>query len=219
MTPLRKGQKDDSIKILQRALGLIDDGVFGQLTEEAVRSFQRSKGLFPDGIVGQKTWDALFPDKGYVLKKSRRIIKDLVIHCTASPEGRDLTVQDIRNMHLKNGWSDIGYHYVIDLNGNIHNGRDVDMIGAHVSGHNSHSIGIVYVGGLGSNGKGKDTRTPKQKEALVKLLLELREFYPTARICGHRDFSKDLNNNGIIEPNEWIKECPSFEARTEYKDI
>lgn len=219
MTPLRKGQKDDSIKILQRALGLIDDGVFGQLTEEAVRSFQRSKGLFPDGIVGQKTWDALFPDKGYVLKKSRRIIKDLVIHCTASPEGRDLTVQDIRNMHLKNGWSDIGYHYVIDLNGNIHNGRDVDMIGAHVSGHNSHSIGIVYVGGLGGNGKGKDTRTPKQKEALVKLLLELREFYPTARICGHRDFSKDLNNNGIIEPNEWIKECPSFEARTEYKDI
>ena len=219
MTPLRKGQKGDSIKILQRALGLIDDGVFGQLTEEAVRSFQRSKGLFPDGIVGQKTWDALFPDKGYVLKKSRRIIKDLVIHCTASPEGRDLTVQDIRNMHLKNGWSDIGYHYVIDLNGNIHNGRDVDMIGAHVSGHNSHSIGIVYVGGLGSNGKGKDTRTPKQKEALVKLLLELREFYPTARICGHRDFSKDLNNNGIIEPNEWIKECPSFEARTEYKDI
>lgn len=219
MTPLRKGQKGDSVKILQRALHLVEDGIFGQLTEEAVRDFQRKNGLFPDGIVGQKTWDALFPQKSFIMKKSRRIIKELVIHCTASPEGRNLTVEDIRKIHLKNGWSDIGYHYVIDLNGNIHNGRDVDLIGAHVSGHNSNSIGIVYVGGVDRNGKGKDTRTPKQKEALVKLLHELREYYPTARICGHRDFSKDLNGNGIIEPNEWIKECPCFSVRDEYRNI
>lgn len=226
MTVLRKGNKGEEVKALQSKLGLMADGIFGQLTEEAVRDFQRKNGLFPDGIVGPKTWAVIFEDKGYVLKKSRRLITDLVVHCTASPEGREMTVDQIRAMHTApvskggRGWNDIGYHYVICLDGSIHNGRDVDFIGAHVSGHNSNTIGIVYVGGLATDCKtAKDTRTAKQKEALVKLLTELRKFYPSAKIRGHRDFSKDLNGNGIIEPKEWIKACPCFDARTEYKDI
>ena len=220
MTILRKGSRGDEVKKLQRALGLIDDGIFGNLTDEAVRTLQRENGLFPDGIVGPKTWAVLNRNKGYVLKKSRRLITDLVIHCTATPEGRDLTVEDIRRMHKANGWSDIGYSYVVYLDGSIHNGRDVDLIGAHVAGHNAHSIGIVYVGGLTKDGKkAKDTRTPAQKAALVKLLTELRELYPHAKISGHRDFSPDKNGNGIVEPNEWIKACPCFFPKLEYKDI
>ena len=219
MKVLRLGSTGNEVKRLQKALGLIADGIFGRLTHEAVRAYQRSHGLFPNGIVCEKTWAALFPGRGYVLKRSRRLIKDIVVHCTATPEGVDKDVEYIRKIHLANGWSDIGYHYVIYLDGTIHNGRDVDFIGAHVSGYNAHSIGVVYVGGVDAAGKPKDTRTAEQKTALVKLLKELRELYPHARIRGHRDFSKDLDGNGIIEPKEWVKACPCFDAKHEYEEI
>ena len=93
------------------------------------------------------------------------------------------------------------------------------MSGAHCTGHNTHSIGICYIGGLSANGKCKDTRTEKQKKALLNLLTNLRKLYPKAKIIGHRDTSPDKNGNGIIEPKEWVKECPSFDAKTEYKKV
>ena len=222
MELLRKGSKGLMVKQIQRALNLLPDGIFGSLTEERVKEFQRTHGLTPDGIVGARTMAALFPSvitSAVGLKKSRRRIDYIVVHCTASPEGRNMTVGDIRRIHKKNGWSDIGYHYVIDIDGRILEGRDVDLSGAHVSGHNSYSIGVVYVGGLDRNLKAKDTRTEKQKAALLSLLCDLRKLYPKAEICGHRDFSPDLNGNGIIEPQEWIKECPCFEAKKEYKSL
>ena len=88
-----------------------------------------------------------------------------------------------------------------------------------MSGQNSRSIGICYVGGLDANGKGADTRTPEQKEALIWLLSRLACMFPDATIKGHRDYSPDLNGDGIIEPWEYIKECPCFDAAIEYSNI
>lgn len=228
METLRKGSRGESVKLLQRLLNLHADGIFGHLTEEAVKTFQAEHSLVVDGIVGPKTWAKLpsspepsssLPLIGNLVKKSKRTITDIAIHCTATVEGKNYTVAQIRAIHVEGrGWSDIGYHYVIDLNGNIYKGRDVDIIGAHVSGYNSHSIGIVYVGGLDKDDKPKDTRTPAQKEAFLKLLKDLRYFYPNAVIKGHRDYSPDLNGNGTVEPWEWIKACPCFDC-SEYSHI
>ena len=140
------------------------------------------------------------------LKKSRRRINEIIVHCTATPEGRDYTVADIRQMHKAQGWVDIGYHYLIYRDGSIHEGRNVDMVGAHCQGHNAQSIGVCYVGGVARDGKTpKDTRTPAQKDALIHLLMQLVCLYPDATIRGHRDFA--------------AKACPSFDATREYKNL
>ncbi len=141
-----------------------------------------------------------------MLKKSRRRINEIIVHCTATPEGRDYTVADIRQMHKAQGWVDIGYHYLIYRDGSIHEGRNVDMVGAHCQGHNAQSIGVCYVGGVARDGKTpKDTRTQAQKDALVHLLMQLVCLYPDATIRGHRDFA--------------AKACPSFDATREYKNL
>ena len=140
------------------------------------------------------------------LKKSRRRINEIIVHCTATPEGRDYTVADIRQMHKAQGWVDIGYNYLIYRDGSIHEGRNVDLVGAHCQGHNAQSIGVCYVGGVARDGKTpKDTRTQAQKDALVHLLMQLVCLYPDATIRGHRDFA--------------AKACPSFDATKEYKNL
>lgn len=204
MRTLKKGCRGDDVKKLQRALKLYEDGIFGKLTEEAVKQFQAKYGLVADGIVGPHTWALIQGDP--VLKKSRRNINQIIVHCTASYEGQEMTVEQIRRIHIKErGWSDIGYHYVVYLDGTIHNGRDVNIAGAHCTGHNTHSIGVVYVGGLAKNGKAKDTRTPEQKAGLLRLLKQLKQLYPKATIHGHREYAN--------------KACPCFDANKEYKDI
>ena len=224
MTVLKIGSKGPDVMKLQQLLAdhnlaVIPDGIFGQITKEAVQVFQRENGLFPDGIVGEKTWEKLQPEEGIILKRSRRRIDRILIHCTATPEGKDYTVDQIRQWHTLpkpkgNGWSDIGYHYIIYRDGSVHLGRDVDIMGAHCEGYNPNSIGIVYVGGL-ANIPGvpldklpaKDTRTDAQKLALLDLLVKLRQMYPSAKIAGHRDY----DSKG--------KSCPSFDAKNEYRDI
>lgn len=223
---LKKGDRGEEVKLLQKALHLYEDGIFGRITEDAVKAFQRANGLKVDGIVGNQTWSKLdFKEEknasSLVLKKSRRRIDEIIVHCSDTPEGRHHTVADIRAWHKAKGWNDIGYHYLVYIDGAIHNGRSVDISGAHCSGHNSNSIGICYVGGCEGEEKygkifpktdkkgnhiPKDTRTPEQKDSLLYLLKELRKMYPNAKIYGHRDFDKG-------------KACPSFDARTEYKNI
>jgi N-acetyl-anhydromuramyl-L-alanine amidase AmpD len=148
-----------------------------------------------------------------------RKIDYLVMHCSATRGGQKVTVKDITEWHKARGFRTIGYHYVVYADGTIVEGRPLEEIGAHVAGHNQNSIGICYIGGLDVMGKAKDTRTPEQKKAIRELLLKLRRQYPNAAICGHRDFSPDKNGNGKIEPFEWIKECPCFDAIVEYQDI
>lgn len=148
-----------------------------------------------------------------------RTINHLVIHCSATVEGKDFNAKDIDRWHKQKGWKGIGYHYVIKLDGTIEKGRPDSEIGAHVQGHNTNSIGICYIGGIDKNLAPKDTRTAAQKTALYKLLCDLKDTYPKAKILGHREFSKDLNGNGIIEPFEFSKACPSFNASLEYKNL
>ena len=104
-----------------------------------------------------------------------RKIDKIIVHCSATPEGKDYSVDTIRKWHLQRGFSDIGYHYIIYRDGSIHTGRDESVIGAHCKGHNSNSIGVCYIGGCASDGKTpKDTRTTEQKQSLYKLLKELK---------------------------------------------
>jgi len=149
-----------------------------------------------------------------------RNIKYIIVHCSATAEGKDFKAKDIDKWHRQRGFTCIGYHYVIDIDGKIETGRPESQVGAHCKGYNSVSIGVCYIGGVAKDGKTpKDTRTAAQKDNLRRLLIELKRKYPSAVICGHRDMSPDLNHDGKIEPSEWMKACPSFDAKTEYKDI
>lgn len=135
-----------------------------------------------------------------------RAINEIIIHCADTPEGRDDRAADIKRWHKARGFDDIGYHYVIDLDGTIEAGREIENAGAHAQGHNANSIGICYIGGRCKDaGTPKDTRTDAQKASLILLLKYLRQRYPSAKIIGHRDVSK--------------KPCPSFDAKEEYKDL
>lgn len=146
-----------------------------------------------------------------------RQINKIIIHCSASREGQSLTVADIDKMHRARGWNGIGYHYIVDIDGSVHGGRPVEKVGAHVSGHNADSIGICYVGGLDRAGNPKDTRTEAQKAAIRELVNELCRKYPAVvEVKGHRDYSPDLNGNGVIEPFEWLKACPCFNVQSEF---
>lgn len=134
-----------------------------------------------------------------------RIINKIIIHSTATPEGREVSVEDITTWHRAKGWATIGYHYVIDLKGITHIGRPIEMIGTHCIGENTNSIGIVYVGGTDEDGRAKDTRNEFQRRALIKLIKELKEIYGNIPVYGHRNFSSTA--------------CPSFNAKEEYKNI
>ena len=142
-----------------------------------------------------------------------RKIKYIAVHCTAGSQRS--TVNDLLAEFKKKGWKAPGYHYVITADGKIHQLLDTEKVSNGVKGYNSVTINIAYTGGM----DGVDNRTDEQKKSLVILLKLLRKRYPDAVIQGHRDFSPDLNGNGKIEKNEWIKKCPSFDAKTEYKGI
>ena len=204
----KKGDKGEMVRCIQQALksagyGVIPDSKFGEITHEAVIAYQSENNLVADGIVGPATLAKLLAVK-FSMKKSKRRIDEIVVHCTASKPNVDLNVADVRKMHKKQGWSDIGYHYLIRLDGRIEVGRDVDTIGAHVEGHNAHTIGVCYVGGLDKNCNPYDTRTENQKASLLSLLIDLKKLYPKAVIKGHRDYPK-VN-----------KACPCFNAIQEY---
>ena len=148
-----------------------------------------------------------------------RDITDIVIHCSATKVSQEWSVDRIRRSHINRGFSDIGYHYYITKDGKIHNGRDIAKNGAHVKGHNLASIGVCYEGGLNEDRKGTDTRTDEQKNTMEILLMGLKLIWPKAVIKGHRDYSPDLDGDGIIEPHEFIKACPCFDAIEEFKDL
>lgn len=136
-----------------------------------------------------------------------RNINRIIIHCSATKAGENITAETIRKWHVEgNGWSDIGYHYVIKLDGTIEEGRPESRAGAHVKGHNADSIGICYIGGYSKDMQPEDTRTPEQKQSLKNLITELKQKHKDAEVFGHRDFTD-------------LKSCPCFNARDEYQNI
>lgn len=131
-----------------------------------------------------------------------RSIKEIIIHCSATLEGKDYTVADIDRWHKAKGWKGIGYHFVIYRDGSIHVGRPKSEVGAHCTGHNTISIGICYIGGLSADGKPKDTRTPQQKDSLLALIDQLKEEFHGVTIHGHNEFAN--------------KACPCFDVSKEF---
>lgn len=128
-----------------------------------------------------------------------RSLKKIIIHSSATPEGRDDKVEDIRRWHKAKGWSDIGYHFVIELNGALRIGRPLERVGAHAKGHNRGSIGICYVGGADKDLKPKDTLTDDQQSTLEALIIDLKRSYSTiSEVIGHNEVSS--------------KACPGFKV-------
>jgi N-acetyl-anhydromuramyl-L-alanine amidase AmpD len=143
-----------------------------------------------------------------------RHINLIVIHCTASPNGRPVSVQTVTEWHKARGFQTIGYHYLIGVDGIVGIGRPVQQMGAHAQGHNATSIGVCMVGGTGGADKLNPGQfTPAQWDSLKIVVQDLMDAYPDARVVGHRDLSPDLDGDGIVEPQEWIKLCPAFDVR------
>lgn len=148
-----------------------------------------------------------------------RDIKYIFVHCTASYQS-NTTEASLRAEFKAKGWSAPGYHYVVKTDGNIIKMYDESLVANGVKGYNSNSIHIAWIGGIDkTHPKGIDNRTKAQKVALYDLVAKMRMKYKKAKILGHRDISPDLNHNGIVDPWEYIKACPCFDAMVEYKEL
>ena len=130
----------------------------------------------------------------------------IVIHCSATRSNQNFPVTALIRCHAER-FGFTGYHYYITRDGYVYQTRHEQLIGAHAVGYNSHSLGVCYEGGLDEHGEAADTRTPKQKRALLHLLRHLKKAHPDARILGHHDLP------GVH------KDCPCFDAIKEYKDF
>lgn len=137
-----------------------------------------------------------------------RKIDLIVIHCSASKNGKHLSMTDLIKEHQRRGFRTVGYHFIIDVDGVLHEGRSEYEVGAHVKGWNSKSLGICMIG--------LDRFTSEQWSSLYQLVTQLEKKYKNARVVGHRDLSPDLDGDGTVEPQEWIKTCPGFDVKTWY---
>lgn len=205
---------EEAVREFQDTHGLVVDGKAGPQTLTALKQAlapakpgkpepdkSAMAGPLPPATGGA---DVALPPPNFaslVLLDTARPITEIINHCTATPEGKDYTVADIRAWHKARGWSDIGYHYVVYRDGRVMLGRPVGQVGAHVEGHNTGTIGISYVGGLSANGKtAKDTRTAAQRASLLWLNQALADKHRGVRkISGHNQYA--------------AKACPSFDVR------
>ena len=152
---------------------------------------------------------------GDSLCRVKRTITVIVVHCTATRVDVDFTQKDLLRSHRARGMTCVGYHFYIRKDGYIWSTRPLEQVGAHARGYNQDSIGIAYEGGLDEQGHPADTRTEKQKFSLRALIRTLKKEFPITRVCGHRDLSPDKNGNGVVEPSEWLKQCPCFDVATD----
>lgn len=165
-----------------------------------------------------------------------RAINTIVLHCSATPSGQWLGGKSPLQPGYRtapsiiDGWhadrkfarlstnrsafnyrlTAIGYHWVIDLDGNIWTGRHPDELGAHIAGHNQFSLGICLVGGAELNAR----YTAEQWASVAELVTGLRTLLGTrVAIVGHRDLSPDKNGDGRITSIDWLKTCPGFDVK------
>ena len=135
-----------------------------------------------------------------------RTVTLIVIHCSAVRPGQRSSAQDIDRWHRAQGWKSIGYHFVVRRDGTVETGRRLEEVGAHCAGHNRHSVGICYEGGLDSDGRPADTRTPEQAKALRELVGHMQARFLKALVVGHHDLNP-------------MKDCPCFDAVKEYRNL
>ncbi len=131
-----------------------------------------------------------------------RRLQSIILHCSATEEGKDFRLEDVKRWHVEgNKWSDVGYHWVIELSGKIRVGRDIDVCGAHTRGQNAISIGVCYIGGL-RDGKPCDTMTSEQELAWIELVQSIRTLWGYMPVHGHNEYA--------------AKACPSFDVQEKY---
>ncbi len=135
-----------------------------------------------------------------------RELKFIALHCSASPVTLDIGAKEIRQWHKAKKWSDIGYHYVIRLNGKVELGRALYKSGSHIQGWNQSSIGVCYIGGVDSDKKPLDTMNEKQEAAFRAIVKTLRAQYGPLEVYGHNDFTD-------------AKACPSFQVSEKFADL
>lgn len=202
------------LKATQRRLGLVVDGIAGPQTQTALKQQaapvkpgrpepdKSAMNVSPDAVTPNQSIYAAAPANSVALLDTARPIDEVIVHCTATPEGKDFTVADIRAWHKARGWTDIGYHYVIYRDGRVMLGRPVGQVGSHVAGHNTGTIGISYVGGVTSDGKAaKDTRTHQQRSSLLWLVQALANKHGVSKVTGHNEYA--------------AKACPSFNVQAD----
>lgn len=134
-----------------------------------------------------------------------REITHIVLHCTATPQ--TTSIDSIREHWKQLGWKNVGYHFIIKPSGERVQLLDIEKVSNGVAGHNAKSIHISYIGGVDSKGKARDNRTVPQKIAQMEIVKELKEQFPNAVVCGHRDFK------GVK------KDCPSFDVAKWLKEV
>lgn len=195
----------------QDAFGLVADGIVGKQMRKALNEAStpakpgrpepdKSAINGPTPAIQSVDVDTPRAANRVELLDTARQIKELIWHCTATPEGKDFTVADVRAWHKQRGWSDIGYHYVVYRDGRIMAGRPIGQTGAHVEGHNAGTVGCSYIGGLSADGRSaKDTRTLAQVRAMNWLTRALAAKFPIAKVTGHNQYA--------------AKACPSFDVR------
>lgn len=207
-------ETDTALRAFQKAAGLVVDGRYGAQSRTALTQVVapiKPGRAEPDKSAMQEAAPAApsvpaaasAPPNAAALQllDTARPISEIIVHCAATPEGKDYTVADIRAWHKARGFTDIGYHYVVYRDGRVMVGRPVGQVGSHVAGHNTGTIGISYIGGVTADGKtAKDTRTPAQRASLLWLVGEL--------VRKHRDVRKVTGHNQYA-----AKACPSFDVR------
>jgi N-acetylmuramoyl-L-alanine amidase len=208
------------IKAFQKKHGLVVDGIIGPQTRKVIAELAKPPSsrarVEPDKsamdvplrkadkslAVGD---DETFFTRRIATPKTARFINEIIVHCTATPEGRWYDRADVNAWHKQRGWEMIGYHFLILLDGTIVIGRPIGMIGAHCMDHNTGTVGVAYVGGVAADGKRpKDTRNAAQKAALAWLCRSLKSDYAiTKRIKGHNEYDRG-------------KACPSFNMNRDF---
>lgn len=207
---------DRAVRAFQTKVGLVVDGIVGTQTRTALartisgiatsakKEPDKSAILWPAQPTAPAAATAAPPPNAASLRllDTTRKIDTIFIHCAATPEGKDFTTTDIRAWHKARGFTDVGYHYVVYRDGTVALGRPIGQVGAHVSGHNTGSIGVCYIGGVSADGKvAKDTRTKAQTSSLLWLTQQLVKKFNVKRIRGHSEVAN--------------KACPSFNVQTD----
>lgn len=206
-----------AIRAFQKEHGLVVDGIIGPQTRKVMQELaappsataqaEPDKSAINTGAFDRRLSPAV-PSVMWTgeiaISDTARKISEIVFHCTATPQGKWFDRDDVNAWHKQRGWSMIGYHFLILLDGTIQVGRPIGMTGAHVAGHNAGSVGIAYVGGLSADGrKAKDTRTALQIAAARWLIGALKaKFRIRGRAKGHNEYDAG-------------KACPSFSMKTD----
>lgn len=134
--------------------------------------------------------------------------KYIMLHCTATPEGRVVTKEEIDRYHRERGFKSIGYHFIVHQDGRVEEGRPLSQTGAHCKGWNHTAIGVAYIGGTDKQGNPKDTRTKAQKEAMARLVEGLKRMFVIKRVLGHNEvaatacpcFSPECGGSEALHP-------------------